>query len=66
MTNYEKIKDMSIDEMADNIYINSKDECDFCTYHYPGCIIFGITVELCKKGIKKWLKSEATDGQSIY
>ena len=51
MTNYEKIKEMSIDEMAALF----ERDCDFCVcFHEPGNCSLS-----CEKGVKKWLESEA-------
>ena len=52
MTNYEKIKSMSIDEMA-NLLGN---ECEFCVcFNEP----FLKCSRSCNEGVKKWLESEA-------
>lgn len=58
MTNYERIKAMSIDEMADFI-IKETNHCDFCSRkNSPTCV----DVEGgCKKYIKKYLESEAEE-----
>lgn len=55
MTNYEKIKEMSIDEMAALL----ERECYLCVcYHEPGNCSLS-----CKEGVKKWLEAEAeTEG----
>lgn len=56
MNNYEKIKKMTIDEMAEVlyysrcsacIYISSHDNLPLCRGNYK-----------CKDGIKQWLESE--------
>lgn len=52
MTNYERIKNMSIDEMAELI---SKGECYCCkqtTDQFCGEMA-------CEQGVKQWLESEA-------
>lgn len=51
MTNYEKIKEMSIDEMAALFSV----ACGFCVCACePGNCSLS-----CKEGVKKWLESEA-------
>ena len=54
MTNYEKIKNMSIDEMAKKL----AEETKFCVF--VGCpeADSKITTEDCRKCIKNWLESE--------
>ena len=49
MNNYERIKNMSIDEMAE--FLNNKD-CDSCGYKGDDCSYD------CFIGIKSWLESE--------
>lgn len=53
MTNYEKIKNMTIDEMADMI-CNQQTGCGCCR-HYIDCV----QSRNMGLGIKKWLESEA-------
>ena len=51
MTNYEKIKAMDIDELAELF----QGDCTFCVFFSdPRC--FSLS---CKEGVKKWLESEA-------
>ena len=50
MNNYEKIKNMSIDEMAKWL---SKNICNYCIYQKQDCEDFK-----CYDGIKQWLESE--------
>ena len=50
MTNYEKIKNMSVEEMAEFF----KGECNFCALHGK-CRDFNS----CHEGHKQWLESEA-------
>ena len=53
MTNYEKIKAMDIDELAELF----QGDCTFCVcFSDPRC--FSLS---CKEGVKKWLESEAED-----
>lgn len=51
MNNYEKIKNMSVDEIAK--ILNTK-RCDKCSE--SNCYESGVT---CIKGIKQWLQQEA-------
>ena len=58
MTNYEKIKTMSIDEMAVFI-IKQTNHCDFCSRkNCPTCV--GIEGG-CEKYIKEYLESEVEE-----
>lgn len=51
MTNYEKIKNMSVEEMAKFMDIHSNYPCRHCI----GC---ESNID-CEQGIRKWLESEA-------
>lgn len=53
MTNYERIKSMSIDEMAD--YFNEIFDCTNCPNDMYLCESNGY---VCTKYIKRWLESE--------
>lgn len=57
MTNYEKIKAMDFDELANIL----QDNCGFCVcFPEPGrCSL------PCKEGVKKWLESEAEDNGTV-
>lgn len=50
-TNYEKIKNMSIDEMAYWVGENFEITCDFCNECKSDCV----------KGFKQWLLEEYKD-----
>jgi len=53
MNNFEKIKSMTIEEMADFLDDGCSTYCDtYCDYGKTGC--YGD----CHQGIKKWLESE--------
>lgn len=58
-TNYDKIKHMSLDEIAKNIYLHAHNMCSFCTYSKG----WHCTSELktCVNGIKQWLESEVEE-----
>lgn len=52
ITNYEKIKNMTVDEMAE--YLFNRAGCSFCVYEFTECNeAIG-----CIEGIKQWLISE--------
>lgn len=54
MTNFEKFKSITIDELAS--FLESTSECcDFCSYDRYVCI------HDCEYGIKKYLESEVTN-----
>ena len=60
MANYEKIKNMNINEMAEHLFSLGKG-CEYsydrCIYQYdvdcPKCLC-----ERCIEGVKKWLEKE--------
>lgn len=52
MTNYERIKSMTVEEMAMSIY--SRDHCLTCPL-FPGCKVSGVN---CLEEIEKWLMQE--------
>lgn len=52
MTNYERIKKMSVEEMANFLY-KLDDNCTTCCATYGNCYD-----EDCEKGVKKWLETE--------
>lgn len=60
ITNYDRIRDMSVEEIATAIYQGiSSDPCDYCEYNNGYC-----TGKPCSKKsnvevIKEWLESEA-------
>lgn len=53
MTNYERIKSMNIEEMAD--YFNEIFDCPNCPIDMFLCEGYGY---VCTKYIKRWLKGE--------
>ena len=55
MTNYERIKSMSVEEMAD--YFNEIFDCCNCPNDMFLCESNG---NVCTKYIKQWLESEAS------
>lgn len=61
MTNFEKIKQMSVDELAKLVYFIKNGYCvrDFCKIGKSGqCICFE-DEKICLCGLKQWLESEA-------
>ena len=61
MTNYERVKQMSLDEMADFINNETDGICGCChpdvRIRTDNCYKHG----LCKKGIRLWLESEVSE-----
>ena len=65
MTNYERVKSMSVEEMASNILKGiSSDVCDYCSYNSYECEM-NYSFYVCKTEseereiVIKWLNSEA-------
>ena len=58
MTNYDRIKAMNVEEMAETIK-NAVEDCEkHCAFTKNGkCNSFG-DVDVCAKGIELWLESE--------
>ena len=56
MTNFERIKEMSVEEMAE--WLDSFDftECNCCTYTNSNCHNVS-----CEDGHKQWLESEVEE-----
>lgn len=54
MTNFEQIKGMNVEEMAE--FLRDYDYCDVCIYNRTPC-----RGRSCKDGIKQWLESEVED-----
>jgi hypothetical protein len=62
MTNYDRIKNMSVEEMAQIIYDINENCTDFCALTKNGhCNTFEYGEYPCTTGIKKWLESEVTE-----
>ena len=55
MTNFERIKAMSIEELAENFY----GDCRYCAYRWEDCIC-NENMNCCN-GLLKWLNSEAEE-----
>ena len=56
MTNYEKIKSMSLEEIVQFMNDLYDDPCEYCVTQYP-CPIEDTTC--CTRGHKLWLESES-------
>lgn len=56
MTNYEKIKAMSINEMAEMLVCNEMFDCDECPNKDNVCCH-----DICIKMHKQWLRSEVSN-----
>lgn len=61
MTNFERLKQMSVEEIA-NLIENTPNinSCAFCFYNGEPCPIIR-----CVNGIKLWLESEVYDNDGI-
>lgn len=55
MTNFERIKNMTAEEMMEFIIYERSCDCDCCIYVYND----NCTMPKCKEGIKAWLEQEA-------
>ena len=62
MNNFEKIKNMTLDEMAENILSIQRSEypCNYCA-SIDCCQIFSFDrdYDICIQGIKQWLQQES-------
>ena len=58
MTNYEKIKNMSVEEMAMAINDKFMNECDYCNSRNCG---LQTEENTCINGIADWLQSEVEE-----
>ena len=56
MTNLDRIKSMTVDEMAELL---STKACECCAY--PDFTLCGFGAPACEEGIKKWLEQEAAE-----
>lgn len=61
MTNFEKIKQMSIDEMAQFLFVHQFSKCNDCGYYQKQCSGKYFDDKSCTMGIKHWLESEAEE-----
>lgn len=56
MTNFDRIKQMTVEEMAEWLDSFSYTNCECCAYKGAPCS--GVT---CEEGHTKWLESEVTE-----
>lgn len=62
MTNYERIKKMSVEEMARAITDGiSSDPCDYCPYDITACIGIQCAGNPDVVAVVKWLNSEVEE-----
>lgn len=61
MTNYDRIKSMSVEEMA-KIICKSENCEKICVFSKDGkCNAFGTNASICVEGCKQWLLQEVSD-----
>ena len=60
MTNYEKIKSLSLDKMAEFLVDNVEMPCEMCPCNVDDYKCTGSNYD-CKKTLKKWLKAESEE-----
>ena len=60
MTNYEKIKNLSVEKMAGLMAHIGNYPCLFCA-DKAGCCSKGAAAVECYNGLKEWLKSEVEE-----
>uniref|UniRef100_UPI003FF01FA7 hypothetical protein n=1 Tax=Ruminococcus bromii TaxID=40518 RepID=UPI003FF01FA7 len=58
MTNFEKIKSMSIHDMTQFLFVHQFDKCGNCDYYKKQCNGYYFDDKSCTTGIKHWLESE--------
>ena len=58
MTNFEKIKSMSVHDMTQFLFIHQFDKCGNCGYYQKQCSGQYFDDKSCTTGIKLWLESE--------
>lgn len=57
MTNYERIKNMSVDEFIEELYLNIPEDC---------CMEYMFGSWRTKSAMKQWLESEVEDDGEIF
>lgn len=66
MTNFEKIKQMSVEDMAEMLLDESEKHFTYCnhcshqSFYAPHCTSSNLRID-CVYAIKKWLESEAEE-----
>ena len=61
MTNFEKIKQMSVDEISEFLFVHQFLKCNNCDYYKKQCGGEYFDDKSCTVGIKKWLESEVDE-----
>lgn len=62
MTNYEKLKQMSVNEMTQFLFVHQFSKCNDCDYyHQKQCSGKYFDDKSCTMGIKLWLESKVED-----
>lgn len=61
MTNFEKIKSMSINDMTQFLFVHQFDKCVNCGYYQKQCNGYYFDDKSCTTGIKHWLESEVEE-----
>nr|DAL54459.1 MAG TPA_asm: Pre-mRNA-splicing factor spp42, Pre-mRNA-splicing factor, U2/U5/U6, Lariat, RNA BINDING [Caudoviricetes sp.] len=61
MTNFEKIKSMSIHDMTQFLFVHQFDKCGNCDYYKKQCNGYYFDDKSCTTGIKHWLESEVEE-----
>lgn len=61
MTNFEKIKQMSLNEAAVFLFIHKFSKCSDCGYYAKECCGDCIDNKGCTVGMKHWLESEVEE-----
>ena len=56
LSNYDRIRNMSIDEMVELLTIETW--CQTCVLCETDCPVLEMSTKSCKENIKKWLESE--------
>ena len=61
MTNYEKLKQMSVNEITQFLFVHQFSECNDCGYYQKQCSGKYFDDKSCTMGIKRWLESEVEE-----
>ena len=61
LTNFDRIRNMELDEMTTRIYKYAHNMCNYCIYGKGWKC--ESTLKTCVNGIKQWLESEAEDNE---
>lgn len=61
MTNFEKIKSMSINDMTQFLFVHQFDKCVNCGYYQKQCNGYYFDDKSCTTGIKHWFESEVEE-----